>query len=70
MLKIGKNWDKIANYPPQCSTKSAPLYTGIFLASITPQLNYLSNLFTTWIDLLVQFSAHNKFTSQYYCSLL
>ena len=21
MLKIGQNWDKIANYPPQCSTK-------------------------------------------------
>ena len=21
MLKIGKNWGKIANYPPQCSTK-------------------------------------------------
>ena len=23
MLKIGQNWDKIANYPPQCSTKIA-----------------------------------------------
>ena len=21
MLKIGQNWAKIANYPPQCSTK-------------------------------------------------
>ena len=21
MLKIGQNWGKIANYPPQCSTK-------------------------------------------------
>ena len=21
MLKIGQNWDKIANYPLQCSTK-------------------------------------------------
>ena len=21
MLKIGQNWSKIANYPPQCSTK-------------------------------------------------
>ena len=21
MLKIGQNWRKIANYPPQCSTK-------------------------------------------------
>ena len=24
MLKIGKNWGKIANYPPQCSTKISP----------------------------------------------
>ena len=25
MLKIGQNWGKIANYPPQCSTKIGPL---------------------------------------------
>ena len=24
MLKIGQNWGKIANYPPQCSTKISP----------------------------------------------
>ena len=25
MLKMGQNWDKIANYPPQCSTKIGTL---------------------------------------------
>ena len=44
--------------------------TRIFSTSLTPQLNGLSNLFITWFDLLVQFSAHYKFNSQYYCSLL
>ena len=44
--------------------------TRIFSTSVTPQLNYLSNLFITWFDLLVQFSAHYKFISQYYSSLL
>ena len=27
MLKMGQNWGKIANYPPQCSTKIDPVET-------------------------------------------
>ena len=29
MLKIGQNWGKIANYPPNAQQRSAPLVTGI-----------------------------------------
>ena len=32
MLKIGQNWGKIANYPPQCSTKiCSPAYNAVKL---------------------------------------
>ena len=41
--------------------------TRVFSTSITPKLNYLSSLFITWFDLLVQFSAHYKLISQFYC---
>ena len=29
MLKIGQNWGKIANYPPNAQQRSAPLLTAI-----------------------------------------
>ena len=28
MLKIGQNWGKIENYPPNAQQRSAPLSTG------------------------------------------
>ena len=39
MLKIGQNWGKIANYPPQCSTKICTLADQLpFTTEIMPQL--------------------------------
>ena len=31
MLKIGQNWGKIANYPPNAQQRSAPLFTVVIL---------------------------------------
>ena len=45
MLKIGKNWGKIANYPPNAQHKLAPLALGINLvARDSPFLPYFKNI--------------------------
>ena len=33
MLKIGKNWGKIANYPPNAQQRSAPLVATVRVAT-------------------------------------
>ena len=35
MLKMGQNWGKIANYPPNAQHKSAPLVTDCHIDRIT-----------------------------------
>ena len=32
MLKIGQNWGKVANYPPNAQQRSAPLFVTIALS--------------------------------------
>ena len=39
MLKIGENWGKIANYPPNALHKSAPLSIGNNLCIVSEDLS-------------------------------
>ena len=39
MLKIGQNWGKIANYPPNAQQRSAPLRTMHVMYNTIAELN-------------------------------
>ena len=68
MLKIGQSWGKIANYPPQCSTKICTPAIAVTLNTLidfafSPSSTFVSDLIYYLLYHLTILSSHGCYLS-------